>query len=32
LFDPRKWAYILALFAGVGLTVYGGTNVLSAAR
>lgn len=32
LFDPRKWAYILALLAGTALTVYGGTNVLSAAR
>lgn len=32
LFDPRKWAYILALIAGAFLTWYGGANVLAAAR
>lgn len=32
LFDPRKWLLFLALIAGAGLTAYGGTNVLAAAR
>lgn len=32
LFDPRKWLLFFGLLAGVALTAYGGSNVLSAAR